>query len=170
MNRELITGGARFLGSHTADLLLSQNIPVCVLDHLSSGNRDDLPNKHPFLEFIEGGITDSHIVDQAMIDVSHCLNLAAQLSVVASFEKPEFSTMLNSIGFVNVLVAAQKNKVEKIVYASSAAIYEEPSEIPQQGTAIENQHSTANPTKMNQKLGLKAKRNSRQGLINLIGP
>ena len=118
MNRVLITGGAGFIGSHTADLLLSQNISVRVLDNLSSGNRGNLPDKHPLLEFIEGDITDSHVVNQAMIGVSHCLNLAAQVSVVASLENPEFSAMQNIIGFVNVLVAAQKNKVEKIVYAS----------------------------------------------------
>jgi len=49
--------------------------------------------------------------------------------------------MQNIIGFVNVLVAAQKNKVEKIVYASSAAIYGEPSETPLPETAIKNQLS-----------------------------
>jgi UDP-glucose 4-epimerase len=141
MNRVLITGGAGFIGSHTADLLLSQDVPVRVLDNLSSGNRTNLPDKHPLLEFIEGDITDSHMVDQAMIGVSHCLNLAAQVSVVASLENPEFSAMQNIIGFVNVLVAAQKNKVEKIVYASSAAIYGEPSEIPLPETAIKNQLS-----------------------------
>ena len=141
MNRVLITGGAGFIGSHTADLLLSQDVPVRVLDNLSSGNRTNLPDKHPLLEFIEGDITDSHMIDQAMIGVSHCLNLAAQVSVVASLENPEFSAMQNIIGFVNVLVAAQKNKVEKIVYASSAAIYGEPSEIPLPETAIKNQLS-----------------------------
>jgi UDP-glucose 4-epimerase len=76
-----------------------------------------------------------------MIVVSHCLNLEAQVSVVASLENAEFSAMQNIIGFVNVLVEAQKNKVEKIVYASSAAIYGEPSEIPLSETAIKNQLS-----------------------------
>jgi UDP-glucose 4-epimerase len=81
------------------------------------------------------------VVNQAMIGVSHCLNLAAQVSVVASLENPEFSAMQNIIGFVNVLVAAQKNTVEKIVYASSAAINGEPSEIPLPETAIKYQLS-----------------------------
>jgi UDP-glucose 4-epimerase len=88
LNRVLITGGAEFIGSHTADLLLSQNVSIRVLDNLSSGNRDNLPDKHPLLEFIEGDITDSHVVNQAMIGVSHCLNLAAQVSVLASLENP----------------------------------------------------------------------------------
>ncbi len=130
MEKVLITGGAGFIGSHTTDLLLSKNISVRVLDNLSSGHRKNLPSFHPLLEFVEGDITDAATVDQAMKDVSHCLNLAAQVSVVASLEDPQFSAMQNIIGFVNVLVSAQRYEIEKLVYASSAAIYGEPSEIP----------------------------------------
>ena len=130
MEKVLITGGAGFIGSHTTDLLLSMGIPVRVLDNLSSGHRHNLPESHPLLEFIEGDITNSSTVNQAMHGVSHCLNLAAQVSVVASLEDPQFSAMQNIIGFVNVLVAAQRNNIEKFVYASSAAIYGEPTEIP----------------------------------------
>ena len=130
MKKVLVTGGAGFIGSHTTDLLLSLEIPVRVLDNLSSGHRHNLPDSHALLEFIEGDITDASTVNQAMQGVSHCLNLAAQVSVVASLEDPQFSAMQNIIGFVNVLVAAQKNKIEKLVYASSAAIYGEPTEIP----------------------------------------
>ncbi len=141
MKKVLITGGAGFIGSHTADLLLNRNIPVRVLDNLSSGHRHNLPEFHPFLEFIEGDITDVNTVNQSMKGVSHCLNLAAQVSVVASLEDPQFSAMQNIIGFVNVLVAAQQNNIEKLVYASSAAIYGEPSEIPLNETAVKAQLS-----------------------------
>jgi len=139
MDKVLITGGAGFIGSHTADLLVSQGISVRVLDNLSSGHRHNLPDSHPLLEFIEGDITDAEAVNEAMQGVSHCLNLAAQVSVVASLEDPEFSAMQNIIGFVNVLVAAQKIGIEKLVYASSAAIYGEPSEIPltEQATKVQ---------------------------------
>lgn len=141
MKKVLITGGAGFIGSHTADLLMSQNIPVRVLDNLSSGKRENLPPSHPMLEFIEGDITDSSVVNDAMKEVSHCINLAAQVSVVASLEDPEFSAMQNIIGFVNVLAAAQRYKLEKIVYASSAAVYGEPSEIPLPESATKKQLS-----------------------------
>ncbi len=114
--------------------MLSQNIRVRVLDNLSSENQGNLPDYHPLLEFIADDITDSDMVNQAMIGVSHCLNLSAQGSVVASLENPEFSVMQNNIDSVNVLVTAQQNKVEKIVYTSSAAIYAEPSETPYQKT------------------------------------
>ena len=130
MEKVLITGGAGFIGSHTTDLLLSQGIAVRILDNLSSGHRGNLPETHPLLEFIEGDITDSSTVNHAMKGASHCLNLAAQVSVVASLEDPEFSAMQNIIGYVNVLEAARRNGVKKLVYASSAAVYGEPSEIP----------------------------------------
>lgn len=130
MKRVLITGGAGFIGSHTADQLLANGVPVRVLDNLSSGFRSNLPSSHDLLEFIEGDITDSKAVAKAMQDVSHCVHLAAQVSVVASLEDPVHSAMQNIIGFVNVLTAAKNESVERLVYASSAAIYGEPSEIP----------------------------------------
>ncbi|MDH5764746.1 MAG: NAD-dependent epimerase/dehydratase family protein [Gammaproteobacteria bacterium] len=130
MEKILITGGAGFIGSHTADLLMEQGIPVRVLDNLSSGHRHNLPDQHPLLEFIEGDICDADTVKNAMKDVSHCLHLAAQVSVVASLEDPEFSAQQNILGFVNVMEAARNNNVKRLVYASSAAIYGEPPKLP----------------------------------------
>ena len=130
MKKVLITGGAGFIGSHTADLLMSQGVAVKVLDNLSSGFRHNLPDSHHLLEFIEGDICDKSLVNECMKDVSHCLHLAAQVSVVASLEDPEFSAQQNIIGFLNVLDAVKNHQVSKLVYASSAAVYGEPTEIP----------------------------------------
>jgi len=130
MKKVLIAGGAGFIGSHTVDLLLEENIPVRVLDNLSSGFRHNLPAEHELLEFIEGDICDSSTVDQCMQDVSHCLNLAAQVSVVNSLEDPAFSAQQNILGFVNIINSAHKYNIERLVYASSAAIYGEPSQLP----------------------------------------
>jgi UDP-glucose 4-epimerase len=130
MQKVLITGGAGFIGSHTADLLLSRGIPVRVLDNLSSGFRSNLPESHDLLEFIEGDICDRQTVIAAMQGVSHCLHLAAQVSVVASLEDPEFSAQQNIVGFINVLDAVRTEGAQRLVYASSAAVYGEPSVIP----------------------------------------
>jgi UDP-glucose 4-epimerase len=130
MKKVLITGGAGFIGSHTADLLLSQGISVRVLDNLSSGFRHNLPASHDLLEFVEGDIRDKKLVNECMHGVTHCLHLAAQVSVVASLEDPEFSAQQNIIGFLNVLEAVKNHQVKKLVYASSAAVYGEPSVIP----------------------------------------
>lgn len=130
MNKVLITGGAGFIGSHTADLLMEQGIAVRVLDNLSSGHRENLPSQHRLLEFIEGDICDAATVRETMQGVSHCLHLAAQVSVVASLEDPEFSAKQNIVGFVNVLDACRKQGAQRLVYASSAAIYGEPPKLP----------------------------------------
>lgn len=130
MDRVLITGGAGFIGSHTADILLKKGIPVRVLDNLSSGFRHNLPQSHDCLEFIQGDIRDKDLVNSCMQDVSHCLHLAAQVSVVASLEDPEFSAQQNIIGYLNILEAVKNNAVERLVYASSAAVYGDPVVIP----------------------------------------
>jgi len=130
MKRVLITGGAGFIGSHTTDLLLQQGIPVRVLDNLSSGFRSNLPQQHDLLEFVEGDIRDQAQVNDCMHDVSHCLHLAAQVSVVASLEDPELSAQQNIIGYLNVLEAVKNHSVQRLVYASSAAVYGTPAVIP----------------------------------------
>lgn len=130
MDKVLVTGGAGFIGSHTVDRLLETGISVRVLDNLSSGHRANLPARHERLEFVEGDITDAGVVDAAMTGVSHCLHLAAQVSVVASLEDPGDSAMQNVVGFVNVLHAAKLHDIQRLVYASSAAVYGKPDALP----------------------------------------
>lgn len=130
MKKVLVTGGAGFIGSHSVDLLLENNIPVRVLDNFSSGHRDNLDESHPLLEIVTGDIVDTQTVRQQMAGVSHCLHLAAQVSVVASLEDPVHSATQNIVGFVNVLSECQRQQVSRLVYASSAAVYGNPSQIP----------------------------------------
>src|SRR6056297_1082509 len=130
MEKVLIVGGAGFIGSHTADILMEQGVPVRILDNLSSGHRSNLPDSHPLMEFIEGDMRDADTVKAAMQGISHVVHLAAQVSVVASLEDPEFSAQLNIIGYLNVLDAAKNAGVKRMVYASSAAIYGEPHSLP----------------------------------------
>ncbi|VAW64851.1 UDP-glucose 4-epimerase [hydrothermal vent metagenome] len=130
MQKVLIAGGAGFIGSHTADLLMEQGIHVRVLDNLSSGHRSNLPAEHPLMEFVEGDIRDADTVKEVMKGITHVVHLAAQVSVVASLEDPEFSAQQNIIGYLNVLDAAKNAAVKRMVYASSAAIYGEPHVLP----------------------------------------
>jgi len=130
MEKVLIVGGAGFIGSHTADILMEQGVKVRVLDNLSSGHRSNLPASHPLLEFVEGDMRNAATVKEVMQGVSHVVHLAAQVSVVASLEDPEFSAQQNIIGYLNVLDAAKNAGVKRMVYASSAAIYGEPPSLP----------------------------------------
>jgi UDP-glucose 4-epimerase len=130
MQKVLVTGGAGFIGSHTVEALLTSGVAVRVLDDLSCGRRENLPSAHPRLEFIEGDIRDVDAVKAAMQDVSHCLHLAAQVSVTRSLEYPRASAERNVLGFVTVLESARAAGVERFVYASSAAVYGDPETLP----------------------------------------
>ncbi len=125
----LVTGGAGFIGSHTVEQLLDAKISVRVLDNFSTGSRQNLPT-HSLLEIQEGDICDEQAVKKAMEDISHVLHLAAQVSVQASVEDPVRSCSTNIGGFVNVLQAARDFRVQRMVYASSAAVYGQPRRLP----------------------------------------
>lgn len=124
----LITGGAGFIGSHTVDLLLESGCQVRVLDNLSSGSRGNLPRSSR-LQFIHGDILDRKTVQIATEGVNHVLHLAAQVSVQKSVDNPIQSCQQNILGFLTILDAAHKVGA-RLVYASSAAVYGEPIELP----------------------------------------
>ena len=125
----LVTGGAGFIGSHSVEQLLESNIPVRVLDNFSTGSRQYLPT-HSLLEIQEGDIRDAASVRKAMEDMTHVLHLAAQVSVQASVDDPPESCSTNIGGFVNVLQVARSYGVQRMVYASSAAVYGRPIRLP----------------------------------------
>ncbi|MDG7001062.1 MAG: NAD-dependent epimerase/dehydratase family protein [Nitrososphaerota archaeon] len=117
----LVTGGAGFIGSHTVDQLLMLGYQVRVLDNLSSGKLNNLPESGR-LQFLQGDILDHKMVQAATSGVTHVLHLAAQVSVQKSLEDPIQSCQQNIEGFLAVLDAARKIGA-RIVYASSAAVY-----------------------------------------------
>lgn len=125
----LVTGGAGFIGSHSVECLLAHGFRVRVLDNLSSGSLANLPNDDR-LEFIKGDIRDADCVRSAIQGMSHCLHLAAQVSVTRSVEDPVASAEQNIIGAVTVMRAAADAGVTRLVYASSAAVYGIPTQLP----------------------------------------
>jgi len=131
MQRILVTGGAGFIGSHTVDLLLANQLQVIVLDNLISGNLAYLNLKHPNLTFVEGDILDNPLLARLLQDCDAVLHLAALPSVPKSIEDPITSLKINMEGFVNVLQAIrQVNKSIRLVYASSAAVYGNSTKLP----------------------------------------
>jgi len=136
MSKILVTGGAGFIGSHTVENLLLQGHAVRVLDDLSTGRPDNLPD-HPQLELLIGDIRNSQAVMHAMQGVDRVLHLAAQVSVQASVDAPPASAERNLTGFINVLDAARQAGVQRFVYASSAAVYGQPITLPlSEGSAV----------------------------------
>lgn len=126
----LITGGAGFIGSHAVEVLLAAGARVTVLDNFSNGKRANLPATGGRLTVLEGDIRDLKTVRAATAGASHVLHLAAQVSVPASIADPLESCRQNVLGFVTVLEAARAAGVQRVVFASSAAVYGMPRELP----------------------------------------
>lgn len=138
--RFLITGGAGFIGSHIVERLLKEGHYVRVLDNFSSGKKENLffSNNLPATayELIEGDIRDKATCDKACQGIDYILHQAALRSVPKSIKDPESYNDVNINGTLNILQAAVKNKVKRLVFASSSSIYGDTAKFPQQETDL----------------------------------
>lgn len=135
MARFLVTGGCGFIGSHLVESLLADGHGVVVLDDLSSGTRDNVPDQ---TEIIVGDVRSAESVRGAMRGVDGCFHLAAVASLQQSFEDWPGTSATNLGGTVNVLDAARRLKTGRpvpVVYASSAAVYGDNPDLPLRETA-----------------------------------
>jgi UDP-glucose 4-epimerase len=121
--RSLITGGAGFIGSHLVESLLERGHAVTVLDNLSSGHLSNLTHLLDRITFIEGDIRDPGAVGAASQGCEIIFHQAAMVSVPQTVQEPVESAMVNDIGTLTVLEAAHKNRVKRVVLASSCAVY-----------------------------------------------
>lgn len=121
----LVTGGAGFIGSHIAKTLLAHNQSVRILDDLSSGFEKNLKTAQSIdnLTFIKGDIRDAQDCVKAIEGAEIILHHAAIGSVQKSIEDPVFVDGVNNGGFINILEAARAGGIEKVIYASSSAVY-----------------------------------------------
>lgn len=130
----VITGGAGFIGSHLADACcrLPGTPEVVVLDNLRSGRRANLERNqgHSNFRWVEGSITDQDVVDDVCAGADWIFHLAAMISVPESLIRPRECVELNVNGTLNVLEAARKHGIKKVVLSSSAAIYGDDPELP----------------------------------------
>ena len=117
--RALITGGAGFIGSHIAQALHYLGAEVRVLDDLSSGNEGNVPAG---AAFIRRSITDSDL-DDAFAGCDYVFHQAAMASVPLSVERPGDFMHVNVTGTLNVLQAATRAKVKRVMFAASSSAY-----------------------------------------------
>ncbi len=103
----LVTGGAGFIGSHVVERLLGEGHRVRVLDDLSTGKRENLPD-HERLEVIEGDVGDYACVKGSMAGVGWVFHQAAIASVPKTVDDPLGSQRTNYLGTLNVLEAARR--------------------------------------------------------------
>lgn len=121
----LITGGAGFIGSNIARQLLKLNKSVIVLDNLSTGKQANLDDIKDKIKFIKGDICDFDFLVKSFKGVMYVLHQAALRSVPYSIDHPREANKVNVEGTLNVLMAAKKNGVKRVVYASSSSVYGE---------------------------------------------
>ncbi|KAB1189925.1 NAD-dependent epimerase/dehydratase family protein [Haloferax sp. MBLA0076] len=121
----LVTGGAGFIGSHLVDALHRTN-EVRVLDDFSSGHRDNLPSD---VTLIEGNILNDRAVRTATDGVDVIFHEAAVVDVGASVERPLETHDVNCTGGLTILDRA-RDEDARVVVASSAAVYGQPTRIP----------------------------------------
>ncbi|MCA9029155.1 MAG: SDR family oxidoreductase [Planctomycetaceae bacterium] len=119
----LVTGGAGFIGSHIATRLVKSGCKVKVLDNLCTGNLENLNHVFDSIEFIEGDVSDPEAVAAAVDDVEIVFHQAALASVPLSIDRPLDTHAACVTGTVNVLDAARKAGVKRLVYAASSSAY-----------------------------------------------
>ena len=119
----LVTGGAGFIGSHLVEGLTAAGRRVRVLDDLSTGLLDNLAHLSPTPEVIEGDVSDADAVGRAAEGAGVVFHLAARASVQFSVEKPLGSHQACATGALQVLDAARRAGVRRVVYAGSASAY-----------------------------------------------
>ena len=117
----LITGGAGFIGSHLADLLLEGGHQVVLLDDLSTGQLANIEHLtgRPDVEFVLGSILNADLVDSVVSRVDVVYHLAAAVGVELIVEKPLQSLMTNIRGSEIVFEKAHKHGARMLVTSTS---------------------------------------------------
>jgi UDP-glucose 4-epimerase len=119
----LVTGGAGFIGSHITHALVQRGDKVRVLDNLCTGNLANLAEVRERVEFIEGDVADLPTVERAAKGTEFVFHQAALASVPRSMEKPLDTHAACVTGTLNVLDAARRLGVRRVVYAASSSAY-----------------------------------------------
>lgn len=147
--KAVVTGGAGFIGSHLAESLVNSGYYVTIIDDFSTGKIINLESilENNKIELIEGTITDLSFLRKLFNGVNYVFHQAAVVSIAHSVENPLLSHEVNATGSLNVLLAARDCGVNKVVCASSAAVYGDVTTSPQKEDVILNPRSPYAVTK-----------------------
>jgi UDP-glucose 4-epimerase len=123
--RVLVTGGAGFIGSHVADAYLARGDQVWIVDDLSSGRREQVPEGATFVEADIASPTVRELFREVRFDLLN--HHAAQIDVRASVEDPSHDARTNVVGLINLMEGAKEVGTRRVVYVSSGGVvYGEP--------------------------------------------
>ena len=131
MSKILVTGGAGYIGSHTCVELLNAEHEVVVLDNLSNSSKESLNRVQTLtsktLEFIEGDILDSNVLDQVFQthQIDAVIHFAGLKAVGESQQLPLKYFENNISGSISLVKAMERANVFNLVFSSSATVYDE---------------------------------------------
>jgi len=132
----LVTGGAGFIGSHLVDHLIEMNHSVIVVDNLSTGNIKNLSKVINKIKFIRCDLSENtELWEREFLNIEYVFHLAALADIVPSIQNPCAYFKSNVISTLNVIEAARKYGVRKIVYGASSSCYGIPDLYPTSETA-----------------------------------
>lgn len=114
-NKVLVTGGCGFIGSALVKRLAAEGYHVRVMDFRGGCN--------PHAEFMQKDILDMQSIEEACRSVDAVIHLAALANVPDCNKDPQTAYRTNAFGTLSMLMAAEHAGVEKVIYASSAAVY-----------------------------------------------
>ena len=125
----LVTGGAGYIGSHAVLALLDDGWPVAVIDDLSNGSRDIVPDE---VAFFEGSIADHALVDRILRKqkIGAIMHFAGSIVVPESVEKPLKYYANNTVASQSLVAAAVAAGIAHILFSSTAAVYGAPEKVP----------------------------------------
>jgi UDP-glucose 4-epimerase len=130
--RVLVTGGAGFIGSHLITRLVQEDWSIVVLDDFSSGRMENLDAhlRANHIRLVRGDIRDSSQLEETVPNVDAVIHLAAIADHEKCLKDPALANDVNGNGTRAVLEAARRHGIRCFIYASSAALYGEPSKLP----------------------------------------
>jgi nucleoside-diphosphate-sugar epimerase len=120
MEKIIVTGGAGFVGSHIADALIERGYEVHIVDNMSAGKKENV-NSKAVLHIVD--IRDKEALIPIFKDAKYVFHEAAMPQVQYSMENPVETNDINANGTLNVLEASRLNKVKRVIFASSSAVY-----------------------------------------------
>ena len=119
MAKILVTGGAGFIGSHLVDRLIELKHEVTVIDNLSTGLKEQVNDKARLI--VKDIREDLNEIFKEYYD--YVFHLAAQINLRTSLENPVYDAEINILGSLNIINELIKNKIKKIIFISTAAVY-----------------------------------------------
>jgi len=135
----LVTGGAGYIGSITAELLLKMDCQVTVLDDLSRGKRELVPER---CKLVVGDVGNKALVERAALDADACIHFAGFIDAAESVENPKMYLQTNGRKTEALLEALSRTRVERFVLSSSAAVYGIPTSLP---IPVDHHRNPVNP-------------------------